>query len=87
MPRLQPLLWVYLALLALLALTVSASFLPLGGLSPVVSTAIALAKTGLIAWFFMELRSEGWPLRLALMAGLFMCSLLLVMSSIDPVTR
>ncbi|MBP0439521.1 cytochrome C oxidase subunit IV family protein [Tianweitania sediminis] len=87
MPGLRALLPVYVALLALLATTLGASYLPLGGWSPVVSTAVALAKAALIAGFFMELRLEGAALRLAVFAGLFMCAILLVMSSVDPLTR
>ena len=49
---------VWLALLALLALTVAASFVVTAAASAVVSFGVAAAKAVLIFWFFMRLRTE-----------------------------
>lgn len=78
---------VWLALLALLAATVAASFLPLGPVLPFVSYAIAGAKAALILWFFMEMRAEGGLVRLAAVAGFAMLAILLVMLAADIGTR
>ncbi len=44
------------ALLLLLAATYGVSFLHLGILNPILNLSIAVAKAGLVAWFFMHLR-------------------------------
>lgn len=55
---------VWLVLVVLLAMTVAASFAPLGPLSPVASLGIALVKSALIFWFYMHLGREGALVRL-----------------------
>ena len=55
--------------MALLALTIGASFLPLGPALPAISYGIAAAKARLVLWFFMELRSEDGLARLAVLIG------------------
>ena len=60
----RSLLLVWSALLALLGLTVTASFLLAGPASFAVSLAIALAKAALIFWFFMHLREERGLIRI-----------------------
>jgi cytochrome c oxidase subunit 4 len=57
--------FVWLGLLALLALTVFAAYLPLGTFNTVVALAIAATKAALVAAIFMELRERN-SLRLAL---------------------
>lgn len=56
---------VWAALLMLLALTVGATFAPIGPLKPAVNLGIAFAKTTLILWFYMHLREERGLVRLA----------------------
>ncbi|GHD05030.1 cytochrome C oxidase subunit IV family protein [Tianweitania populi] len=85
--ELRPLALVYLGLLALLALTVAGSFLPLGHASPAVSFGIAMAKALLIVWFFMGFRREGWAVRLAVLAGLVWLTILLSLTLLDLLTR
>jgi cytochrome c oxidase subunit 4 len=78
---------VWVALLILLALTISATFLPIGPLKPVVNFGIALAKATLIFWFYMHLREESGLVRLAAVgAGAWLVIMLLLMSS-DYLTR
>ena len=55
-------------LLALLALTVSSSFVHPGVLNSVINLAIAAAKAAIIATLFMQLSSEGVLPRLAVAA-------------------
>ncbi|PEQ13644.1 hypothetical protein B2G71_04775 [Novosphingobium sp. PC22D] len=78
---------VWAALMGLLALTIGASFLPLGPVLPVISYAIAAAKAGLVLWFFMELREEGGLARLAGMAGFIWLAFLLTLLAADLTTR
>lgn len=81
------LLLVWAALLALLALTLAASFSPLGALKPAISLTIAAAKAALILWVFMRLREQGWLTRLIAVAALAWVALLAIMTAIDQLTR
>jgi len=75
------------ALLALLVLTVAASFAPVGRAPPVVSYGIAIAKTLIVAWIFMELRAREGLQRLALAAGFVWLAILLALLFADNLTR
>jgi cytochrome c oxidase subunit 4 len=75
------------ALLALLALTVAASFAPLGHVLPYVSYGIAVAKTAIVVWIFMELRGRDGLQRIALAAGFAWLTILLVLVLADNLTR
>jgi cytochrome c oxidase subunit 4 len=77
----------WVALLALLALTVGLSLLPLGAFKPLVAYAIATAKGALVVWFFMEMRREGGLPRLAAAAGFVWISILLILPLADYLTR
>jgi cytochrome c oxidase subunit 4 len=77
----------WVALMALLALTVGLAFVPLGPFKPLVAYAIATAKAALVLWFFMEMRREGGLLRLAAAAGFVWISILLTLSLADYLTR
>lgn len=79
--------FVYLALMVLLALTVGSSFLHLGNFNVFVNLAIAAIKAGLVAAFFMELRTAPAVVRLAALTGLFWLALLLGLSLNDFLTR
>ena len=50
--------------LALLAATYGVSFLQLGIFNPILNFSIAVAKAGLVAWFFMHLRAATGIVRL-----------------------
>lgn len=75
------------ALTALLALTVTLTFAPMGGWRLPASLAIASAKAGLIVWIFMELRREGGITRLAALAGLLFLALLIGLPGVDTAIR
>jgi cytochrome c oxidase subunit 4 len=73
---------VWAALLVLLALTIGATFLPIGPLKPAVNLGIAFAKAALIFWFYMHLREESGLVRLAAVgAGAWLLIMLMLMSS------
>ena len=74
-------------LLALLVLTVAASFAPLGHALPYISYGIAFAKTAIVAWIFMELRARDGLQRLALAAGFVWLAILLVLLFADTLAR
>lgn len=73
------LLLTWVALLILLAMTIAASFLPIGNWRQLANMAIAMAKAGLILWIFMKMREET---ALAQLAGAIAAILLLVLGSL-----
>lgn len=78
---------VWLGLAALLALTTAIAFVPLGAANFPVALAIAIAKAGLVLWFFMELRGSGGLTRLFAAAGVFWLLILIVMTWADYAYR
>lgn len=73
----------YVALLALLALTVVMSFVPLGATSLAIALGISLAKMGLIMLFFMQLDRASDLVRIVAVAGFVWLALLFVLSFSD----
>jgi cytochrome c oxidase subunit 4 len=82
-----PLLASWLGLLALLALTVTAAYLPLGAFNIVVALGIGAAKAAIVAAFFMELWHRGARTLVFATAGLFWLSILLWLGLMDFMTR
>jgi cytochrome c oxidase subunit 4 len=81
-------LFVYLALLCLLALTIgSAQLLQLGAVKPFVNLGIAAIKAALIAWFFMHVREGSGLVRLFSVAALFWLMILFGLGLSDWLTR
>ncbi|MGY3551647.1 cytochrome c oxidase subunit 4 [Bradyrhizobium sp. USDA 4472] len=77
----------WLGLLALLALTITLAYVPLGAGNAVVALTIATIKAGLVATIFMELwHRRGLTLVFA-GAGLFWLGILLYLGSMDFLTR
>jgi cytochrome c oxidase subunit 4 len=79
--------FVWLALLALLGATIGASYLFTGASSAVVGLGIALAKSTLIFWFFMQLREEKGLVRIFAVGAVVWLTILLLLSAIDYLTR
>ena len=77
----------WVALLALLALTIAASFAPLGPALPFISYAIAIAKTAIVVWIFMELRTRDGMQRIALATGFAWLAILFILLFADNLTR
>jgi cytochrome c oxidase subunit 4 len=82
-----PLVAAWLALLALLALTVTLAYQPLGRINAVVALAIGTAKAAVVAAVFMELRHRGPRTFLFAGAGLFWLGILLWLGLMDFFSR
>jgi len=78
---------VWIALLALLGLTVGLSFLRLGVLSLVVAVAIAAVKSGLIGAYFMHARYDSGLVALFAIAGVYWVTILIGLVSLDYLSR
>ena len=77
----------WLGLLALLAITVTAAYLPLGMANTIVAMVIATAKAAIVATIFMELR-ERHPLTIPFAgAGFFWLGIMLWLALADYITR
>lgn len=81
------LLGAWLALLALLAATVTLSYVPLGHFNSVIALAIAATKAAIVAAVFMELRRRGARNYIFASAGLFWLGILLWLGMMDFLTR
>ena len=78
---------VWLACMTLLVGTVAASFSHLGPIKPVISILIAIAKAGLILWFFMHLREVTGLVRLFALGALFWLVIMFGLVLNDYATR
>ena len=78
---------VWAGLLALLAATLGAAFLPLGAIKPWIGYAIAAGKAALVLWFFMGMRGEGGLARLASVVAFAWLAIMLTLASADYLTR
>jgi cytochrome c oxidase subunit IV len=87
MKAVRTILLAWAALLTLLALTIAASFAPIGGTLPFVSYGIAIAKTAIVVWIFMEMRRRDGLQRIALVAGFAWLAILLILVLADNFTR
>ncbi|HEX8989793.1 MAG TPA: cytochrome C oxidase subunit IV family protein [Rhodocyclaceae bacterium] len=74
-------------LLLLLALTTASAYVPMGAWNGIANLAIAAAKAGLVAFFFMHLREAAAIVRLAAGVALLMLAIFLTLSSVDYLTR
>jgi cytochrome c oxidase subunit 4 len=77
----------WLALLALLALTVTLADLPLGAFNAVAALLIGATKAVIVAAVFMELRHRGPRIFVFAGAGLFWLGILLWPGLMDFLTR
>ena len=77
----------WFALLALLTLTVTLAYAPLGAFNFAVSIMIAAAKVAIVAAFFMELWDGAPRLLIFAGAGLFWLGILLWLGMMDFLTR
>lgn len=78
---------VWLALLALLALTVGTAFIPLGLGNGMINAGVAATKVALVMVFFMKLRSSSALTRLTAFAGMFWLILMFALAASDYLTR
>ena len=78
---------VWLALLALLFLTLGAAYLPLGAGNVAVGLAVALVKASLVVMIFMKLGSASPLIKLAAAAGVFWLVFMFALTLSDVVAR
>jgi cytochrome c oxidase subunit IV len=81
------LLFSWLALLGLLALTVSIAYLPIGAFNTPVALMIALTKGLIVAAIFMELREDRTLVFIFAAAGFYWLAILLWLAFGDYLTR
>ena len=77
----------WLALLALLFLTLGAAYLPLGAGNVAVGLAVALVKASLVVMIFMKLGSASPLIKLAAAAGVFWLVFMFALTLSDVVAR
>ncbi|HVY43880.1 MAG TPA: cytochrome C oxidase subunit IV family protein [Hyphomicrobiaceae bacterium] len=77
----------YLGLLALLAITVASTFVPLGPGNSLVNLVVAVAKAALIGALFMHLRRSGMLVSLTVVMLLFWIGLMYGLTLNDYMTR
>ncbi|MGJ7915346.1 cytochrome C oxidase subunit IV family protein [Massilia sp. LXY-6] len=85
--RTRPLVLTWLALLALLAISATTVWIPLGWINTAIGLAVATVKALLVAIVFMRLRAGHPLLRLTALAGLVTLALLFFLSGTDYATR
>jgi cytochrome c oxidase subunit IV len=78
---------VWIALMALVALTVASAYVKLGGFNLIVSLAISAAKTALVMTLYMELRREHGTTRIFAATGFFWLVLMIAPTVADVATR
>jgi cytochrome c oxidase subunit 4 len=78
---------IWLALMALLATTFAAAFIPMGAFNSLANLLIAAIKATLVAFFFMHLKKSHAIMRLAAAAGLFWLLILFALAFSDFLTR
>jgi cytochrome c oxidase subunit 4 len=78
---------VWLALMALLAVTAGSALVHLGSLNVAINLSVSVAKTLLVAIFYMHLRSREPWLSVVAAAGIVWLSMLIGLSLADYLTR
>lgn len=86
-PAVRTYVLVWAGLMTLLLLTLGSAFLPLGWGNTAINLVIAVAKSLLVVFFFMHLRSAHYVLRIAATAGFFWLAILLALSLTDFAVR
>ena len=84
---LWPELGIWLALLALVAISFVSAFIPMGAFNSVVSYGVAIIKTTLVVWIFMHMKSSPPLIRIAGAASLFWFFVLFALTWADFLTR
>jgi len=84
-PKVYVLVW--LALLALLALTIGSAFLSLGWANTPLNLAISVTQTALVMLFSMHLRSAHPLMRIIAVIGFFGIAILITLSLFDVLAR
>ena len=80
-------LMVWLALLALTALTITAASLHFGAWSVVAAIVIATIKGTLVLFYFMHLRYEDRVFKIMLLLALFTLAIIMLLTFVDVLLR
>jgi cytochrome c oxidase subunit 4 len=86
-PRARTYVFVWIALIGLLLLSLGSAYIRLGALNSAINIAIAIGKALLVMLFFMHLRSAHYMLRIAAAAGFFWLAILVGLSLTDFLAR
>jgi cytochrome c oxidase subunit 4 len=86
-PSLRSNLWVFGALLALLAASAGSAFIPMGAFNEFANIGIAVIKAMLVMTFFMRLKSDSPLLRMVASVGFAWLTVMIVLSLADVLTR
>jgi cytochrome c oxidase subunit 4 len=78
---------VWVALLALTAITVTVAELNLGAFSTLTAIVIASIKSGLVLWFFMHLKYEKPLLKLLLLVPIVTLAVIIGLTFVDVLYR
>src|SRR3984885_2591451 len=78
---------VFLALMALTALTTGVAYIDLGAWNTVVALAIAVTKMLLVVLFFMHVKYATGLTRVIIIAGFFWLAIMITLSCQDELTR
>ncbi|MGO9988154.1 MAG: cytochrome C oxidase subunit IV family protein [Steroidobacteraceae bacterium] len=78
---------VWLALLALLAVTVATAFLPLGWANTPLNLAISVTQAALVMLFSMHLRAAHPLIKIIAVIGFFGIAIMIILSLFDVLTR
>ncbi|MBW7924833.1 MAG: cytochrome C oxidase subunit IV family protein [Burkholderiaceae bacterium] len=81
------LVFVWVALMALLASTLALAYVPLGDGNLVAALGIAVVKSALVVWWFMRLNEASAKTRIAAGVALAFFALLAGLSGVDYATR
>jgi cytochrome c oxidase subunit 4 len=85
--RVRMLALAWIALLALMGLSLGSAYMKLGAFNMPAGLVIAAVKAAIVAWLFMRLREAGLLLRMAALAGLAVWAIQLVLTGVDYETR
>lgn len=83
----RTLVFVWVALMVLLAATLALAYVPLGEGNLVAALGIAIAKSALVVWWFMRLNEASAKTRIAAGVALAFFALLAGLSGVDYATR
>jgi cytochrome c oxidase subunit 4 len=87
MARYRTVIAVWLALLALLAVTCGSAWIRLGGWNTAINGLVSVMKSLLVIGFFMHWRAASRAVRLCLVVAVLIGSLLFILSGADYLTR
>ncbi len=86
-PRVRALAVSWIALLLLMTTSLSVSYLPLGSANVALGVGIAVVKTAIVGWWFMQWRTAMTVSRATAVIAVFLLAILVTLSGLDFLTR